>query len=248
MRTWLGILVATLAATVTAPPTLAQIPDEFTNLQLLPEGTSRNDLVSIMREFTSAVGGRCHYCHVPGDNPESLEGYDFASDDVETKQVARAMMKMTREINDKLLPATGRSRLLQVRCVTCHRGVGKPQTLDRMLLAVTERQDVAAAEARYRKLRDEYYGTGAYDFSARTLTSVAERLAQERQDVDGAIQLMELNVEFHDDDALSYMMLGQLYASKHDTAAAKAALERSLEIEPNNRRARRMLERLAGSE
>ena len=47
--------------------------------------------------------------------------------------------------------------------------------------------DAAAAAARYRELREEHYGTGAYDFSPLMLTTVAERLAAERQEIDGAI-------------------------------------------------------------
>ncbi len=75
---------------------VAQIPDVFTNLKVLPKDIGKRELINVMRGFAGAVGGRCNYCHV-GENADTLEGFDWASDDVETKPVARAMMKMTSE-------------------------------------------------------------------------------------------------------------------------------------------------------
>ena len=43
-----------------------------------------------MRNFASGLGVRCDHCHV-GGNPDTLEGFDFASDAKEAKQVARAI-------------------------------------------------------------------------------------------------------------------------------------------------------------
>ena len=224
-----------------------QVPDEFTNLRVLPEGIPKRELISIMRAFSQALGARCDHCHV-AKTPDSLEGMDFASDELEPKNVARAMMKMTSEINGKLMPTTGRRSLMRVRCVTCHRGLTEPESLDRILLETIKSRDVAAAEKRYRELRGEYHGTGAYDFGAGTLNDVAEKLAQEQNDIDGAIELLKLNVSFHSESAHSHLMLGQLYSMKGDKQAAAASIERSLELEPDNLRAKRMLERLRSSE
>jgi tetratricopeptide (TPR) repeat protein len=228
-------------------PASAQIPDEFTNLKVAPKDISKRELVGMMRGFASALGVRCKHCHV-GESADSLEGFDFPSDEIEAKKVARAMMKMTQEINDRLLPTTGRDSLLQVRCVTCHRGLEEPESLNRLVLEVIEDEGVEAAVQRYRELREEYYGSGSYDFGPGTLNSVAETLAGERGDVDGAIAVMKLNVEFNSDAAYSHLMLGQLYAAKGDTESAAAAIERALEIEPDNPRAKRMLERVRSSE
>ena len=125
MRVWKAALLAalTLAAAAPAP---AQIPEKFTNLQVLPRDIPREELVRVMRGFTGALGVRCNHCHV-GPGPATLEGFDFASDDKETKRVARVMMRMTQEINTRLLPQTGRSPLTEVRCMTCHRGAAKPE-------------------------------------------------------------------------------------------------------------------------
>jgi len=126
MRRTKSAVVAVLALAFAAVPAPAQIPETFTNLQVLPSDIPREELVRVMRGFTGALGVRCNHCHV-GPGPATLEGFDFASDAKETKKVARVMMRMTREINTRLLPQTGRSPLTEVRCMTCHRGVAKPE-------------------------------------------------------------------------------------------------------------------------
>ena len=80
-----GVLVALALATSAA----AQIPDQFTNLKVLPKDIAKGELVSLMREFSGALGVRCGHCHV-GESATSLEGFDFAADDKEPKRVARA--------------------------------------------------------------------------------------------------------------------------------------------------------------
>jgi len=228
-------------------PVAAQIPDEFKNLKVLPKDIGKRDLVEIMRNFAGALGARCTECH-PGETPGSLEGVDFASDELEAKKVARAMMKMVDEINGKLIPATGLESPNEVRCVTCHRGLEHPESLDRILLAEAEEGGAGAAGKAYRELREEYYGSGSYAFGPGTLNSVAETLARERNDVDGAVLLLKLNLEFHSETASSHMMLGQLYQVKGDKAAAIASITRAVELSPDNPRAKQMLERLRSSE
>ena len=221
----------------------AQIPDKFTNLKVFPADTPKRELVDRMREFTGALGVRCNHCHV-GQDPNSLEGYDVASDDKETKRVARAMLQMAREINSHLLPTTGRQSPMEVRCVTCHRGVTKPQTLDQLLTAEIAKGGVPAATARYRELRQQYYGSGSYDFGPRALNSVAENLARGQNNVDGAIEVAKLNVEFNGDKGESHLGLAGLYATKGDKDAAIACIERALAINPEDGRAKQMLERV----
>ena len=150
-----GEVVMPGAATAAAA---AQIPSTFTNLDVVPSDISRDELVGIMRNFASALGVRCDHCHV-GDNPDTLEGFDFAYDEKETKRVARAMMRMVGEINGSSIPATGRNPagLLEVGCVTCHHGATRPQTLPQVLGDALEEGGADAAVARYRELRDEYY-------------------------------------------------------------------------------------------
>ena len=92
------ILGALLVAGV--PATHAQIPDEFTNLKVLPKDISKGELVSVMRGFAGGLGVRCNHCH---EGPGNLQGMDFATDDKESKRTARAMMLMVKAINGEYL-------------------------------------------------------------------------------------------------------------------------------------------------
>ena len=76
---------------------------EHQNLQVLPDTISHDALIAVMRNFTSSLGVRCTHCHVPYD-PAKPDSLNFASDDKPTKDVARGMMRMVREINGDLLP------------------------------------------------------------------------------------------------------------------------------------------------
>lgn len=232
-----------LALLATAATTTAQIPDKFTNLQVLPKEISRAELITVMRQFASGLGVRCNHCHV-GQNAATLEGFDFAADDKEPKKVARVMMRMTKEINEKLLPATGREKLTEVRCMTCHRRLLEPETLDRLLAAVAAEQGVDAALARYRELRDEHGADGTYDFGPRTLNMLAEELARVRKDVDGGIRVMRFNAELHPSDVNIPCTTGEMLLAKGDRPAALASFERCLELQPDNARLRRQVEQL----
>jgi tetratricopeptide (TPR) repeat protein len=241
------ILLATLVAMIIAGPASTQVPDEFTNLKVLPEDISKRELMGIMRSFSGALGQRCNYCHV-GENPNDLEGYDFASDDKEAKLVARIMMEMTNDINKSHLAELKKEHVTRVRCITCHHGVEEPETIDNIIVAVADKDGIDAAVAKYRELREEYYGAGSYDFGAGPLNSVAEKLAREKQDAAGAITIMKMNVEFNPDAAFSHLLLGQLYQMSGDNAAAIASVEKCLALDPDNRWAKDMLEKIKASE
>ena len=221
----------------------AQIPDEFTNLQVLPKDTEKPALIEAMREFAGGLGVRCNHCHV-GENGDSLEGMDFASDDKETKRVAREMMRMTREINATFLPRTGREDLLAVNCRTCHHGVERPQDLRDLLAGVLEEGGVEAVGVRYRKLHGEYFGKGAYNFSEFTLTSLAERAARQQGDPATALALLDLNAELHPESSYTYVMQARIHMMSGARDDAIESFERALEIAPDNAWAHQQLERL----
>lgn len=245
-NTVLGALLAVATLTFTAPAG-AQIPDEFTNLEVLPKDIGKRELVSVMREFAGALGVRCNHCHV-GESTTSLEGYDFATDEKEAKRVARTMMKMTSDINGTYLAGLEREGVTAVRCVTCHHGVTEPETIDRIVLATIESDGLDAALVRYRDLRGEYYGRASYDFSAGPLNTVGENLARQQNNVEGAIVVMKMNLEFNPDAPHSHLFLGQLYEQAGNKEAAIASVEKSLELEPDNEWAKKILERIKASE
>jgi tetratricopeptide (TPR) repeat protein len=222
---------------------LAQIPDTFENLEVLPKDISKRELISVMREFAGALGQRCSFCHVGGEDPNSLDGMDFKTDELEHKRTARAMMKMVYDINQNHIEELGKESPLKVQCITCHRGIKEPEPIDDILLGVIGKDGVEAGTAKYQELREEYYGNGSYDFSSGPLNSVAETLAQQ-QDMDGAVAIMKMNIEFNPDESYPHLLLGQIYAQKGDKDAAIASMERALEIEPDNNWAKQMLERV----
>jgi tetratricopeptide (TPR) repeat protein len=226
-----------------AAPLGAQVPDTFTNLQVMPKDIERRALVDAMRGFCGALGVRCIHCHV-GENEDTLEGFDFASDDKETKRVARAMLRMTHEINDTLLPKTGRDNLLAVSCITCHHGLQKPQRLREVLAAELEKGGVDAVGVKYRELHEKYYGKAAYDFGEFTLTSLAESVARDQDDPATALALLDLNAELHPESAYTHIMKGRILARTGDRDAAIRSTERALEIDPESDWAKRQLERL----
>ena len=105
-----------------------QIPQTFTNLQVLPKNISRGDLVATMKGFTSALGVRCEHCHVGEGN--DLSKFDFASDAKPAKKAARTMVHMVDHINTEHLKGIGdAARQPKVTCFTCHRGARTPATV-----------------------------------------------------------------------------------------------------------------------
>jgi len=223
----------------------AQIPDKFENLKVLPKDIGKRDLVNIMKGMTGALGVRCHFCHV-GEEGMPLSEFDFKSDEKEHKLVAREMMKMVNTINNDLMAATKIENPTRVRCVTCHRGVENPETLDNVLIKAAEKDGSQAAVDRYRELRQQYHGSGSYDFGTGTLATVAESIA--KSDVEGALAMATLNVEFNPEDAYAHLFLGQLLMQKGDKAEAIKSFERAIAIEPDNNWAKGMLEKAKASE
>jgi len=214
----------------------AQIPSTFKNLQVLPKDITRPALISEMREMAGSLGVRCGHCH-PGGNPQTLEGVDFASDSLESKRVARVMMKMTREINATFLPQTLRDpkRLAQVKCITCHHGGLRPETLADTLLRALDQGGAAAATSAYRELREKHYGRSIYDFSEQMLSWTAEQASRRPAYADAAIALLELNLEYYPKSVNTRVVLGDRLIAKGDTAAAVKRWEEALALEPGNR-------------
>lgn len=236
------VLLALLAG---GGPVSAQIPDKFTNLKVLPKSITKDELVSTMRGFSLALGVRCDHCHF---FQEATRHGDFASDEKKQKDIARGMLKMVREINGKLVPKAGVENPTQVRCVTCHHGVARPQTLADILKGSIEKDGLPAAQPKYKELREKYYGSGAYDFRPFSLNAVAEWLAHDRKDLEGAITMMQFSIENNPDAADSHAMLGHMQEAKGDKAAAIESYKKALELEPDNPRVQQALKQAEGRE
>lgn len=119
------VFAATIGVAARRPP--AQIPQKYTNLQVLPKDITPKALVDQMRSFAIDLGTRCEHCHVGGGN--DLSTFDFASDAKPEKATARKMMHMIAALETQYLQDVGDpARLPKVTCYTCHRGALRPLT------------------------------------------------------------------------------------------------------------------------
>lgn len=222
-------------------PVPAQESEEPQNLQVLPKDTKREQVIEIMEGFTRALNVRCDHCHARGaSNPRRL---DFASDKKENKKVARVMMHMAATINKHLLPQTGRSDLLQVQCITCHHGQARPQTLQQELQTAYHKGGIDTAVTRYKTLRQQYYGRGTFDFGEPALLYAA-RDFQQSNDTTVARTLLDLNLDYFPKSANTYAQLAELANQAGHRDQALAYFRKALQIQPQNGRIQRMMERM----
>lgn len=242
------VLAAMTALTtlVFVGPTSAQIPDEFTNLKVLAKEIAKGELMDVMKGFSMSLGVRCTHCHV-GDESKGFASFDFASDEKQPKEAARLMMRMVEAINGThLAELSGRSdKRIKVQCVTCHRGQAEPRMLEDVLAASYEVGGLDSAAAKYRSLRERFYGSHSYDFSEMTLVSYSTQLTGAGA-VQDAIEILKLNVEFNSESAISYYQMGELYLSLGDKESAISKMERALELMPGNPRVANRLAELKG--
>src|SRR5215472_17138707 len=119
------------------------------------------ELMPTMQAMAQALGVSCDYCHTARRGSGQPEPQ---------KEIARAMMAMTRELNAKVQAASSKAATdaTAVQCVTCHRGVAIPAQLSDILARTLRANGVAAAQEQYRDLRKRYYGRQAYDFGENT--------------------------------------------------------------------------------
>lgn len=232
------VLLGSLCAALTglAPEASAQRfqwPENPENIQSLPDTVHGEQLGEIMRGFTSALGVRCEFCHVgEGD----LSNFDFPKDDKETKQIARVMIEMVRNINEtrfQQLTQYGRppDARLEVTCMTCHHGQRRPQMIEDVFLATVDSAGIDSAIAQYRNLRSRYYGGFVYDFRPGPLNTVAERLSAEDR-ADDAILALRLSLEFDPDVYSTYFTMGRVQERAGRRDEALASLEKALELAP----------------
>ncbi len=224
----------------------AQIPDTFTNLKVLPKDITKEKLVDIMKSFTSGLGVRCNYCHV-GEDGQPLSTFDFQSDTKTAKLKARTMMNMTHDINSDYLSKFSeyQDKTLQVRCITCHRGVQLPQPLEDVLYDKTKADGLDEAISDYNKLYKKYYGGSAYDFRDHTLVGLAEKLADDKM-YEEAIAFAKINVEKYPESGVAYFGLAEVYESKGDKENAIKNYNNALKLMPDgNDFIKRKLEELS---
>ncbi|HEV2750670.1 MAG TPA: c-type cytochrome [Gemmatimonadales bacterium] len=220
-----------IVCAVVAPALRAQgkfPPDSFTNLKVLPKNIGKQELIATMRGFALGLGVRCTYCHV-GREGAPLDSLKFASDDKRTKRAARVMIDMVKHINEEHLadvPDRPEPHVV-VKCETCHRGVARPRLLSDELALYLADSGLAVATRHYRALREQYYGSEAYDFREFPLVDLARSEARARR-IDNAIGLLELSREFFPNSGMTPAARGDVYLQQGDTALALASYREAL--------------------
>jgi len=214
----------------------------MTNLQILPKDSSREQVLTTMAAFTAALGVQCNYCHVQ----EGRGGRnDMAADEKPTKKAARAMMLLARDINTKLPEAVGKSAdaTTRVGCATCHRGIPIPKQITDIMTEAAAGGGATAGIAKFKELREKFYPGQSYDFGETTMLTMSQR-ANTAGKADDALAYLQANVEYWPKSVRTYSAMAQLKTAKGDKAGAIAAIEKVLEIDPNNAQAKAQLENL----
>lgn len=233
-RALAGIVCAALLA---SSPAAAQDdwrwPERMKNAKAFPKDFPAKKLAAVMTGFTRALGVRCPYCHV-GQEGKPLGSFDFASDANPNKEKAREMYRMLGEINDHLKKITpSGDKRVNMWCHTCHAGRPRPVTLEEDLGEAYRKSGVTSAVARYRELREKYYGRAGYDFGERSLASFGKEL-QENGDLAGAIAIFHLNSEQFPRSAKAWENLGEACGAAGKKELAAFYLAKSVEIDPSS--------------
>ena len=90
----------------------ANAEDTYKNIKSF-KGQKAKDIIPAMHFMSASLGTDCNFCHVEGN---------FAAEDKKEKQSARAMIAMTKEINEKNFDGHQ-----DVTCNSCHNGHTRPQ-------------------------------------------------------------------------------------------------------------------------
>ncbi|MGH7595282.1 MAG: c-type cytochrome [bacterium] len=240
-----SLMIILTGLLLSAPSVFGQIPDKFTNLQVLPKDISKGGLLDMMKGFTSALGVRCQHCHI-GEEGKPLTTFDFVSDTKTTKQTARVMLRMVQAINNEHLVKIEKksANTLQVNCTTCHHGENRPpRALDEALFEIASAQSIEEAIKKYHELREKHYGGFAYDFRDGTLNRLSQQLQAAGKN-DEAIAILKLNAQVNPQSVLAHFFLGEIYLAKGEKALAMENYKKALSLEPTNPFAKKRVEEL----
>jgi hypothetical protein len=226
-----------------APAGQAQIPERFENLQYFPKDIPRDTLIEYMRGFSFTLGVSCQYCHAGGDGV-SLRGVVFPSDEKPTKRKARYMLRMVDSINLKLLAALPDRHAppVMVGCITCHRGLPVPATLEQVLNRTIIANGIDSAVAQYKGLRASME-SGSFDFSEWSINEMARRLGESGK-IGEAIRMLQLNQEYNPQSADIDFLIGGLELKRGEKDKAIARYRATLQKNPNHRPAQMQLQQL----
>lgn len=244
MRRALSVLFVFIAAATAHAQAGPFPPQKLENLKVFPKDIPVRALLDTMGSFTRALGVRCTYCHV-GEEGQPLSSFDFRSDQKPEKNKARDMLRMVGAINGDYLAKlpSRRSPQINVACMTCHRGIALPRTLQQVVLTAYDSAGADSAISVYRTLRERYYGRASYDFGEVPLADVGAALRARGKTAD-ALRFYVLNTEMSPNSAFAFDQAAGAQVAAGDTASAVRSLQKALSINPNDRQAKGMLDRL----
>lgn len=220
-------------------------PDKAKNLQVLPKDCDAEKLQAIMKGFTRSLGVRCTHCHV-GTEGQPLSTYDFVSDQNPNKDRAREMYRMLGDINGHLKKiAPSGDKRVNMWCGTCHQGRPRPMTLVEELGQTYRRSGIDATLARYRELRERFYGRGGYDFGERSLEDFGDELL-ELGNRDAAIEIFRLNANQFPQSGNAWSSLAAAFDGAGRKELAVIYYRKALEVDPGNEEALSKLVALEG--
>jgi hypothetical protein len=240
MRTSISFgALAAVILTILFATTGAHAGDKLENIKVLPKDMTKQEVEAVMQVWSRSLGVKCTFCHemkVPGD----WKSMDFASDKVDEKETTRRMVKMVEQLNAGPLPKAAGEKGVTVSCVTCHRGLAHPDTLDQVVLREVKKKGAKAGIKKYKDLKGKYYGRGSYDLGSESLSPAIRKLAEDPKGLDSALALANLDVENFPKEADARVMKAQILLMKGDKKGAKKAVDEALSIDPKNRHALRM--------
>jgi hypothetical protein len=118
-----GLVSVTLLGILAAKPPREEKP-VYKNLKVLSKKISDDDMDYVMETFGVNLGVNCLFCH-PGKMNGTEYSFDYATDQLLNKRVARDMLRMTIKLNKKYfnIRLTGMMNTRGIIwCKTCHRG------------------------------------------------------------------------------------------------------------------------------
>jgi len=221
-----------------------QWPEHPLNIKVLPSDLTADQLRDAMREFSSSLGVRCNYCHV-GEEGKPFSVWDFAADDNPNKKRAREMILMIYDIDEHLynIEPSGDQRV-NVSCYTCHRGRPRPMSLGEEIGEVYRKDGLEPAIMHISQLKKDFYGKGMYNFEDDQVLGTFGRSLLDSSKTDEALRIFQLNIEYFPESSNAWSDLAQGYMKSGNNAEAKKSLEKAMELDPRNRRAKRMLQEL----
>jgi tetratricopeptide (TPR) repeat protein len=171
---------------------------------------------------------------------------DFGSDEKPTKRAARVMIQMVRTMNADYvskIPEREGGRML-VTCQTCHRAAQRPpRPLEETLYETATAKGVPAALEQLRDLREQFLGSGLYDFRERTLNVVGTRLLDNKRP-DDALAVLKANLESYPRSVNALFTIARIGMVRGDRSLAETYFRKVLEVDPKNEAAQQALDSL----